>query len=68
VNPGDRAEVCKGMMEPILVEVSISEYDIIHRCIVCGSERRNKVASGDNFELLIQIAAKHSVDLKGKIW
>ncbi len=58
--PGDRAEKCGGMMEPVRIEVKKKEYTIIHTCVKCGVERPNKAVKDDNFDLLVQISAEHS--------
>ena len=58
--PGDRAVECRGMMEPVRVEVSGKEYKIIHKCIKCGVEKANKAVKEDNFDLLLQISAENS--------
>ena len=60
VNPGDRAETCGGLMEPVRVEVKGGEYAIIHKCVKCGIERSNKAVKEDNFQMLVQIAAENS--------
>src|SRR3954468_18806725 len=60
IHPGDRAEACGGMMEPVRIEVKNKEYTIIHRCVKCGIERPNKAVKEDNFQMLIQISAEHS--------
>jgi DNA-directed RNA polymerase subunit RPC12/RpoP len=62
INPGDRAEPCQGLMEPVGVESKSSEYRILFRCTRCGTERWNKSAPEDDFEILVWIArqqAKH---------
>lgn len=60
VNPGDRAESCGGLMQPIAVEQKKGEYRLLHRCTRCGAERWNRAARGDSFELILQIAAEQS--------
>lgn len=57
VNPGDREASCQGLMEPIGVESQRGEYIIIHRCIKCVVEKRNKAVKNDNFDVLIQLSA-----------
>ena len=56
VHPGDRAERCGGMMEPIRLEGSSPEYIIIHRCVKCGRERPNKAVPEDDREALVAVA------------
>lgn len=57
--PGDRASLCKGIMDPIGVWVRKNgEWAIIHRCRSCGTFSSNRIAADDNPALLISIAAK----------
>lgn len=58
VYPGDRAEECSGMMEPKLVEGTTDHYVIVHKCLKCGLERRQRVDKNDSAEALIALAAK----------
>ena len=54
VFPGDRAETCGGMMEPVDVEYG-PDTDILYRCERCGKETRNRASEDDNRELLVEI-------------
>ena len=56
MTPGDRASDCGGMMSSAKVELSGGEYDIIHKCIKCGYEKKNKISSKDNFDEVVIIA------------
>ena len=57
--PGDRASLCRGIMEPIGVWVRKNgEWAIIHRCRTCGTLVSNRVAADDNPRLLLSIAVK----------
>lgn len=58
--PGDRAEDCGGMMEPVRVEMKKGEYTIIHKCQKCKTEKLNKAVKEDNFDMLVQISAENS--------
>ena len=60
INPGDRANPCRGELEPISAEPDAKRgFIIIHRCTKCGEIRRNKAAVGgnapDNTSLLIKL-------------
>jgi len=55
INPGDRASGCGGMMRPIAVEVKKGEYVILHKCIKCGKERKNKSAENDDFAAVLAL-------------
>lgn len=57
--PGDRASLCKGIMDPIGVWVRKNgEWAIIHRCRECGELSSNRIAADDNPALLMSIAVK----------
>ncbi|MBI4079851.1 RNHCP domain-containing protein [Candidatus Kaiserbacteria bacterium] len=60
VHPGDRAEVCGGMMQPVALEGSSPEYGIMHRCLRCGTKRKNAAAIEDDPEALLRIAKKRA--------
>jgi hypothetical protein len=60
VFPGDRAQMCGGMMEPVSVEVKNREYTLTHKCLKCGHIKPNKASKADNFDMLTQIAVEHS--------
>lgn len=57
-NPGDRASLCGGAMEPISVSVTSGTEKIIHRCIKCGFSRPQEVAKEDNREVVILLSTK----------
>jgi hypothetical protein len=56
LNPGDRQAICQGLMEPIGVEFKRGKYSIVHRCVLCGVEKRNKMAKNDNFEVILELS------------
>ena len=58
VNPGDRQATCQGLMEPVGVEQKSGEFVILHRCVKCGFERKNKVSEDDDFDTLIKLSSK----------
>jgi len=55
INPGDRAATCKGLMEPVDAALESEGYVILHRCVECGFERRNKAAKEDDFEMILEL-------------
>jgi ribosome biogenesis GTPase / thiamine phosphate phosphatase len=58
-DPGDRAEACGSLMEPISVWVRRGgEWALIHRCRNCGALRSNRIAADDNAALLVSLAAR----------
>jgi hypothetical protein len=53
---GDRLSPCGGTMAPIgAFTRADGEYSIIHRCLACGLERRNRIAADDDFELVTSL-------------
>ncbi len=55
IDPGDRSSSCGGMMRPEGYAYSVSEQWVLHRCIVCGYERKNKLSEQDSLEALIEL-------------
>lgn len=55
-NPGDRAAVCGGLMKPVGLDLEKEVYKIRHCCLKCGVIRRNKTASADDFNKLIELS------------
>ncbi len=55
INPGDREEVCKGLMEPIGSDMKNGEYCVVHKCRKCGVQRRNRLAQDDDIDVLVNI-------------
>lgn len=61
INPGDRANTCKGLQMPIAVENSSKKgYIITYKCSKCGAITRNKAQDDDDFEKLLEIAKNYS--------
>ncbi|MEK7097915.1 MAG: RNHCP domain-containing protein [Patescibacteria group bacterium] len=59
ISPGDRLEVCEGLMRPVRLEAKKrGECAIVHSCIKCGYTKKNKKAENDNYEALIKIGNK----------
>jgi len=54
--PGDRQATCKGMMKPISVEKKGETYVILHSCVSCGHQKKNKISSGDDFQTLVSLS------------
>jgi hypothetical protein len=69
--PGDRAEACGGLMEPIgLRGTSTAGWDIVHRCLRCGAVRRNRAAlddprQPDSWEAVRELAARSDGGWRG---
>lgn len=56
INPGDRKETCRGLMRPLRIEPRGKERVIIHTCLTCHTEKRNKVADNDNFDAILALS------------
>src|SRR5690606_12317296 len=71
VNPGDRANDCGGVMEPVGAELTGKKgWVIVHRCRRCGEVRRNKAAPDDprqpdDLSVLARVA---SSGFPGRMW
>lgn len=49
IKPGDRLNMCKGIMKPMGVKYSSKKgYQIIHKCKKCGKQSINKIAENDD--------------------
>jgi len=56
INPGDRANNCKGILKPIsIVHSGKKGYIIQYKCEKCGEVIMNKAAADDNFEEILNI-------------
>jgi hypothetical protein len=64
INPGDRANRCRGLLTPVGVETSGKKgFVIMYRCESCGETTRAKAASKstvqpDNFEVIVALSQK----------
>lgn len=59
INPGDRANSCKGILQPInTFSNSKKGYVIEYKCKQCKSAVRNKAADDDNFEEMLKLCKK----------
>lgn len=58
INPGDRQASCQGLMKPVDLESKADEQVIIHHCLNCGFERKNKVNKDDDLDELIKLSSR----------
>jgi len=56
INPGDRENVCEGLMKPIRVEMKGRRHIIVLKCVKCGLEKRNKTAEEDDVAMVMKIS------------
>ena len=60
INPGDRLNVCKGLLKPIEIEKFKNTYKIIYKCEKCGTIHKNIMASDDDMNKIIELSIKES--------
>ena len=59
--PGDRLSGCHGLMKPQKLDYKGQKgYIIIHQCLKCRHKSKNKVATDDNFDKIIELGKKNS--------
>ena len=56
INPGDRKNPCKGLLEPIDIEKYRDTYKIIYKCQKCGMLHKNIMANDDNMDKIIELS------------
>jgi len=56
--PGDRLNICHGLMQPIDFEVKNGQYYIFQKCLKCGNTGRIKSSKEDNIDVLIDLSQK----------
>lgn len=66
ISPGDRAESCGGLMEPINAETEKGKYMLTHKCVKCFREKRNRVSNNDDFDQVVLIVEKRNKNLLDK--
>lgn len=55
IQPGDRAQMCQGLMKPIEISGSTNNMVITHMCQICGFKRNNKLQEKDNPSAIINL-------------
>lgn len=55
INPGDRANECKGLMIPIGIKTNSKGYVIQYKCSKCNQLHNNKTANDDDFETILKV-------------
>ena len=56
INPGDRLNPCKGLLEPIGIEKYRDTYKIIYKCQKCHELHKNIMAYDDNMDKIIELS------------
>lgn len=58
IEPGDRLNVCGGLMESVYVSYTNNDKYVIHKCLKCTFEKKNLLNGNDSVEMMIQIQKK----------
>lgn len=58
INPGDRANNCHGLLEPIDIEKFKDTFKIIYKCKKCNELHKNITAIDDDTNSIINLTAK----------
>ncbi len=54
-SPGDRASTCGGLMKPVAWDYKGKKgWMLVHECIKCGAQTKNKVAEDDDLSKFSQ--------------
>jgi rubrerythrin len=61
INPGDRRETCKGMMEPLAVINTQSGLKVLHKCTICGHTSKNKLSENDDKALIADLSTNPAI-------
>ena len=56
INPGDRLNTCKGLLEPIGIEKFKDTYKIIYKCNKCKTLHKNIMANDDDMNKIIELS------------
>ena len=56
INPGDRANECKGLLKPVGIEKFKDTYKILYKCTKCNKEHKNIMANDDDMDLIINLS------------
>lgn len=58
INPGDRANPCKGLLVPIDLEKYKNTYKIIYKCSKCNQIHKNIISNDDEYSEIINLSTK----------
>ena len=60
VFPGDREADCGGLMDPVAYSVKNGEERILHRCVLCGHEKENRVHEADDRDAVLALITRQA--------
>lgn len=58
INPGDRNNSCKGMLEPVGIEKFKDSFKIIYLCEKCHKTHKNIMARDDDMNKIIELSKR----------
>ena len=58
INPGDRNNLCKGMLEPVGIEKFKDSFKIIYLCEKCHKTHKNIMARDDDMNKIIELSKR----------
>ena len=56
INPGDRANECKGLLRPVGIEKFKETFKILYICQKCKEQHKNVMAKDDDINKVIEIS------------
>ena len=56
IYPGDRKEICGGLMPPVNFELEKGKYILVYECVKCGAKKRNHMAEQDSMTALEELS------------
>ena len=56
INPGDRLNMCKGLLKPIGIEKYKDSDKIVYKCNKCGQIHKNIMARDDDMNKIIEVS------------
>lgn len=59
INPGDRSNLCAGLLIPIGIEKYKDKYKIVYKCNKCQIVHKNIMASDDDMKLIIELSTNN---------
>jgi DNA-directed RNA polymerase subunit RPC12/RpoP len=66
VEPGDRLSDCMGLMEPAGFSYHTQKgWQVTHKCLTCGFERRNILCTDDDMEIVYDLMKREAYSRSG---
>src|SRR3954465_5393084 len=55
IEPGDRANDCRGLMRPVDAVTAKDGYVLTHECVKCGTRMRCRTSDGDSLDTILRV-------------